>query len=99
MEDIEIRRKLLISIQRALLGVIYPSIRSVAVGFDGLKKLKIIFYLDRTPDEDDYETISDVAGEVCSDINFYEVEEICKFSAEPFSSLNNLESWVYMRRE
>jgi hypothetical protein len=99
MEEIEIRRELLISIQRALWGMIYPSIRSIAVGFDGLKKLKIIFYLYREPNEDDYETISEVAGEVCADINFFEVEEICIYRNEPFSKLNNLMTWVYMRKE
>jgi len=99
MEEIEIRRDLLIAVQRALWGMIYPSIRSIAVGFDGLEKLKIIFYLDREPNEDDYETISDVAGEVCADINFIEVEETCIFSNEPFSKLDNLETWVYMRKE
>jgi hypothetical protein len=99
MEEIEIRRDLLISIQRALWGMIYPSIRSIAVGFEGLKKLTIIFYLDREPNEDDYENLSDVAGEVCADINFTEVEEICVFTNEPFSNLDNLMTWVYMRKE
>jgi hypothetical protein len=99
MEEIEIRRDLLISVQRALWGMIYPSIRSIAVGFDGLKKLKIIFYLDREPNEDDYETISEVAGEVCADINFAEVEEVCIYTNEPFSKLDNLMTWVYMRKE
>jgi len=99
MEEIEIRRDLLISIQRALWGMIYPSIRSIAVGFDGLEKLKIIFYLDREPDEDDYEIISEVAGEVCADINFSEVEEKCIYTNEPFSKLDNLTTWVYMRKE
>ena len=99
MEELEIRKDLLIGIQRALWGMIYPSIRSIAVGFDGLQKLKIVFYLDREPNEDDYETISDVAGEVCADLNFIEVEEICIFSNEPFSKLDNLKTWVYMRKE
>jgi hypothetical protein len=99
MEEIEIRRDLLIAIQSALLGMIYPSIRSIAVGFDGLKKFKIIFYLDREPNDNDYETISDVAGEVCADINFIKVEEICIFSNEPFSKLDNLKTWVYVRKE
>lgn len=99
MEEIEIRRDLLISIQRALWGMIYPCIRSIAVGFDGLEKLKIIFYLDREPDEDDYEIISEVAGEVCADLHFSEVEEKCIYTNEPFSKLDNLTTWVYMRKE
>ncbi len=95
----ELRREVLISIQRALWGMVYPSIRAIAVGFNGMEKLKVVYYLDREPNDDDYENISDVTGEVCSDIAFMEVEEICKFTLEPFSKLDSLESWVYMRQE
>ena len=79
--------------------MIYPSIRAIAVGFEGMKKLKVIYYLDREPIEDDYENISEVTSEVFADIEFKEVEEICKFTLEPFSKLDSLESWVYMRQE
>lgn len=96
---IELRRDILISIQRALLGMIYPSIRAIAVGYDGIEKLKVVYYLDREPDEDDYESISDVVGEVCSDIYFQEVEELCIFAKEPINKLDNLVSWVYIRKE
>lgn len=98
-KHIELRREVLISIQRALWGMIYPSIRAIAVGFEGTKKLQVIYYLDREPNDDDYENISDVTGEVCSDISFMEVKEVCKFTLDPFSKLDNLESWVYMRKE
>lgn len=99
MGEIEIRKDLLISVQRALWGMIYPSVRSIAVGFDGLKKLKIIFYLDREPIEEDYEILSEVTSEVCADLSFSEVEELCIFTNEPFSRLDNLTTWVYMRKE
>lgn len=99
MNEIEIRNLLLVSIQRALLGMIYPSIRGIAVGFEGLEKLKVIYYLDREPIEDDYENISEVVGEVCADIDFEEVEEICVCAKESFSKLDNLVSWVYIRKE
>lgn len=98
-KHIELRREVLISIQRALWGMIHPSIRAIAVGFDGRKKLKVVYYLDREPNDDDYENISDVTGEVCSDIAFMEVEEVCKYALDSFSKLDNLESWVYMRQE
>jgi hypothetical protein len=79
--------------------MIYPSIRSIAVGSDGLRKLKIIFYLDREPNEEDYENISEVTTEVCADLNFSEVEAFCMFTNEPFSKLDSLTTWVYMRKE
>lgn len=99
MDYIEIRRVVLLSIQRALWGMIYPSIRAIAVGFEGTKKLKVVYYLDREPNEDDYENISEVTGEVCGDVEFTEVEEECVFTLEPISQLDNLESWVYIRKE
>lgn len=98
-KEIELRREVLISIQRALWGMIYPEIRAIAVGYEGEKKLKVIYYLDREPNEDDYESISEVTTEVCADINFQEVEEHCIFTKEPTNKLDNLVSWVYMRKE
>lgn len=99
MTEIEIRREVLISIQRALWGMIYPEIRAIAVGFEGVKKLKVIYYLEREPNENDYENIKEVTSEVLADIEFNEVEELCIFTKEPISKLNNLKSWVYIRQE
>ncbi|WP_077415270.1 hypothetical protein [Chryseobacterium sp. JV274] len=97
--EIEFRKDVLISMQRALWGMIYPEIRAIAVGYNGIEKLKVIYYLDREPIEDDYENISEVTAEVSSDINFKEVEELCTYTNEPFSKLDNLVSWVYIRKE
>jgi hypothetical protein len=44
MNYFEIRAKVLLSIQRALWGMIYPSIRAIAVGFEGTKKLKVVCF-------------------------------------------------------
>lgn len=95
----EIRRALLLSIQRALLGMIYPSIRGIAVGFDDLRKLTVIYYLDREPNEDDYESINQVIGEVLGDVIFESVSEKCIFSSENWSKLDKLDAWVYARKE
>lgn len=99
MNQNDIRVRLLLSMQRALLGMIYPSVRAIAVGFDQFKKLKVIYYLDREPVEDDYESISEVTTEVIADIDFQEVEELCIYSQDPISKLDGLNSWVYTRRE
>ncbi len=79
--------------------MIYPAIRAIAVGFEGTKKLTVIYYLDREPNDGDYENISEVTSEVCADIDFEEVEEICQYTLDPFFKLNSLDSWVYMRQE
>jgi hypothetical protein len=99
MNQNDIRVRLLLSMQRALLGMIYPSVRAIAVGFDQLKKLKVIYYLDREPVEDDYESISELTTEVIADIDFQEVEELCIYSQDPISKLDGLNSWVYIRKE
>ena len=99
MNKTEIRTTLLWSAPKALLGMIYPEIRAIAVGFDGLKKLKMIYYLDREPTEEDYESISEVTTEICADIEFLGVEEVCIYTKEPFSKLDYLDFWVYMRKE
>lgn len=99
MTEIELRREVLISIQRALWGMIYPEIRAIAVGWEGIQKLKVIYYLDREPIEMDFENISDVTSEVIADINFSEVDEQCIFTLLPTNQLDNLNSWVYIRKE
>jgi len=99
MEEIEIRKEVLLSLQKALWGMIYPSIRAIAIDFKGTNKLKVRYYLDREPNEDDYENISEVTSEVCADINFTEIKEECIFTLEPISKLDNLKSWVYIRKE
>ncbi|WP_337967769.1 hypothetical protein [uncultured Flavobacterium sp.] len=79
--------------------MIYPEIRAIAMGFEGIRKLILIFYLEREPNEDDYENVSDVAVEVLADIEFSEVEEKCVFSTDILLNLNSLDCWVYMRKE
>jgi hypothetical protein len=99
MNNIEIGKQLLISSQRALLGAIYPEIRAIAIGFDGLKKLTIKMFLDRAPKEDDYDTLSDISGEILADMDFKEVDEICEFNTEKPIPLNGLHTFIYVRKE
>lgn len=89
MNEIEIRKSVVISIQGALLGMIYPSIRIIEVGFEGLQKLKVIYYLDREPNEDDYENIAEVTTEICADIDFKGVEEHCIYGIGKISKMSN----------
>ncbi|MEO6176387.1 MAG: hypothetical protein ABIP27_14645 [Flavobacterium circumlabens] len=99
METTELRRITLLSIQRALLGMISPHLRAVGVGFNGTEKLIVTYYLDREPGEEDYENLSDVSSEVLADIEFSSVEENCIFSSDEILKLNNLDSWAYKRKE
>jgi hypothetical protein len=99
MEDIQIRIRLRTSAQRAMLGAIYPEIRGIAVGFDGLKKLTIKMYLDRIPNEEDHEELSDISAGILGDIDFDSVEEICEYNNEKPIRLNGLDFFVYLRKE
>lgn len=99
MEKVEIRQRLLISIQRALLGMVYPELRGILVDFGETKTLKVSYYLDREPTEFDYENISCVTGEILADIEFQEVEEVCKFIQGSLNSINDTGIWVYRRFE
>ena len=98
MEEAQLNQILRLSMQRALLGEIYPSIRAVAYEVKSLKKLKVIYYLEREPVDMDYDSLSDVCGEILSDLDFEEIEEVCEYTKMPFSDLriNNL---VYLRKE
>ena len=98
-DSIELKIRLKLSTQRALLGNIYPNIRAIAVGYDGIKMLKIASYLDRIPEMEDYDGISDIAGEIMGDIEFVEVDEKCVFTTEPISKLDHLDFWAYIRKE
>ena len=87
-----------LSIQRALLGEIYPEIRAVSFDNDGVKKLKIVYYLDRKPIDKDYESLSSVSAEILADVDFEEIEEVCEYTEVPFSDIK-IDNIVYLRKE
>ena len=91
--------ELLLSAQRALLGMIYPSVRAIAIGHEDMNLLKIIYYLDREPNELDYENINEVSAEICADISFVDVEEKCIYTISHLKDLDNLSAWVYIRED
>jgi len=99
MDYIELRRRVLLSAQRALLGTIYPEIRAIAIGFDGLERLTIKMFLDRIPNGGDYDELSTISGEILADIEFKNVEELCEYTMDKPISLNGFDALVYSRKE
>ncbi len=75
--------------QSAFWGMIYPEIRAISVGYEGTQKLIVNCYLDREPNEDDYENIAEVTSELFADINFMDAEENCIYLLEPISKFDN----------
>lgn len=89
-----------LSMQRALLGAIYPEIRKIAVSWASYSHLKVIVYLDREPNDFDRENLSIVTAEICADFpEITELEELCVFSTERMSKLDGLDWVVYARKE
>jgi len=88
---------------RALLGEIYPNIRVIAASFSEDRELLVRYYLDRPPTEFDYESLSDVVGNVLSNTSsnddIVSVKEECEFSTLPQGELDPLGGLIYARRE
>ncbi len=91
--------ELIASVQDALLGEIYPSVRRIDVGCKN-NCLKIIVYLDREPNEEDFENLAVITTEICADFpSIVDVEEICKKHNGSFSGLTRLDFTAYQRKE
>ena len=89
-----------LSAQRALRGRIYPQIRAIAVGLPKPNKLKVVLYVDREPTDLDYESVSDITGEICADFpEISEVEEPCIFTPAKINILDSLDFLAYSRKE
>ena len=67
------------SARRATIGTIMPGMAAIAIGWQS-RCLHLIAYLDRVPNEDDNEAVSDIAGEIISDFPDYftKTKEECR---------------------
>lgn len=86
----------------ALLGEIYANIRAIAVGYDNDGKLVIRYYLDREPDEFDFESAAIVSTNLdalggSGNVNVIEIE--CFFSKDSLRDLDPLSGFFFARRE
>ena len=66
MTDLEIRTKLLLSLQRALLGAVSPALREVSCGWRA-KQINLRFVYDGEISEVDFDAAHIVGAEVISD--------------------------------
>ena len=58
------------SVRRATTGTVTPGMVAIAIGWRS-RCLHLIAYLDRVPNENDNEAVSDIAGEIISDFPDY----------------------------
>jgi hypothetical protein len=92
MEDpAQIRVRLLLSIQRALLGAVPATLREVACGWEGTE-VKLRFVFDGEIDTDDYEGAQIVGSEVIADFSepWTILEEIFVSTTRPISESADL---------
>ena len=93
---------LVLTIWRALLGEIYPSIRAIAVTFDEGNHLLIRYYLNRAPIDFDYESLEIVATNISASAGTSMIAHIeieCQFSTHPVGVLDALDGFIFVRRE
>lgn len=99
MSDIisKVDNELILSSVKALWGQVTPSLRSVSVE---LRREIIIWkcLFDTEATEDDFELVSDAAGEVISEFSNYGLEEIIEYCPFP-KKMDNLKNLVYFRHE
>ncbi len=91
--------ELLLSTQRALLGAITPNMKAITIGSDGTT-IKLRVYFLTTPNEDELEILSDITGEICSDITEienFEEEALVVDPLVPVSELEMLDAWVFLQ--
>lgn len=67
------------SANRATVSTITPSMVAIAIGWQR-RCLHLIAYLEKTPNSDDFEAVSDIAGEIISDSPDYftKTKEECR---------------------
>jgi hypothetical protein len=94
----EMRPQVLLSVQRALLGEVFPSLRGVALGWDD-RRIGIVCYIDGPISTSDQDRLASVETEVQADFSeAYEIElEIVRCDAP--AKMAPLQAWAYLRRE
>lgn len=67
------------SARRATIGTATPGMVAIAIGWQS-RCLHLIAYLEKAPEEEDYEAVSDIAGEIISDFPdyFLKTKEECR---------------------
>ncbi len=99
METNEKNYQVLLSVQRALLGEIYPAIRAITIKWNSSSELIMDFYFDHPITDDDKENVSALTTEIYADGYFEKVTENCTYSADAKIVYAPLDFVVYARKE
>ncbi|TIN21628.1 MAG: hypothetical protein E5Y31_20470 [Mesorhizobium sp.] len=96
----DIRARLLLSVQRALLGAVSPRLRAVTCAWEGVE-IKLRFVFDGEPVDQDLEDAGIVAGEVAADFPapWTVDEDIARLDYPDDLRPGALALWAYWRKE
>jgi hypothetical protein len=96
----DIRSSLLLSVQRALLGAVPPSLRAVTCDWVGTE-IRLRFVFDGPIDPDDHEGAQIAGTEVIADFSspWTIDEEIVRLDYPADLNEEALPHWVYLRKE
>ena len=97
------RKEIMLALQHAHIGEIYPAIRCIVFDYNAdTKSFLLRWYLDREVTDDDKESISVVVSLFISHFKFSDFDELkeeCIYSIKPVRELDMLDGCIYLRRE
>jgi predicted glycoside hydrolase/deacetylase ChbG (UPF0249 family) len=88
--------------QRALLGEIYPNVRKIVASLSENNELLVRYYLDREPNESDYESIETLQTELSAMTTRQEIRTSngeCVYSNLPSGKLDPLQGIIFSRKD
>ncbi len=99
MTSIELRNKILLSLQVALLGEITPNIRGITCGWSS-SLITIHWYFQGEISEDDRESMECVATEVLANFPEHKINiESKRLDLPELLNPYTLSAWVYLKKE
>jgi len=97
--ELELRQRVLLVFQVALLGLVTPTLRGVTVGWDD-RRIRARFFFDGPTGETEREACSDIEAEVLASFPGHEVEVTAeRLDAPQDLAPGILGAWVYRRKE
>lgn len=98
-QPLELRRRVLLTFQVALLGMVTPSLRGVTVHWDERRILAHCLF-DGPAGEEEREACSDIEAEILASFPGHEVSVLPRRVDAPGDLASELlDAWVYRRKE
>lgn len=93
------KKSILISVQRALLGMITCNMKAITIGYTE-RSFSLKVYFEYEPNELELELLKEISTEVIADFpKITEVKEIATITKIKANKLERLDEWAYVRFE